>query len=207
MNVNFMNMDVERFGICSRLAYCFEVCSTRLLEPILAPDIIFNNETTAEGFTGKGKQNVLQYFEGFWGKEKKHKHPYSSQVFTAEYFYGISIGRLTRKSESKMLTLLCKDNKIEVMKVQDQSVFKSMQIHPYPFFDVTPEKTNFLTLCQIAIEDYKGLQDFTVPDEYRKSSWIYVFTPLYEFLKITSTKSPIADEFNVLFESCTKVDR
>lgn len=204
MSINFMNMDVERFGMCSRFVYCFEVCSTRLLEPVLAPDIIFRDQSTTEGFTGRGKQNVLQYFEGFLGKEKKHKHPYSSHVFTTEYFYGISIGRLTRKHETKILTVLCKDSMIEAIKLQGSSV-KAAQIHPYPFFTVAPDKTNFLTLCQIAIEDYRGLQDFTVADEVRKSTWVYVFKPLYEFLRTTHRTSSLASEFIMLYDNCPNI--
>ncbi|MGE9310910.1 hypothetical protein ACLOAU_04670 [Niabella sp. CJ426] len=197
-------MNPLHFEICSRLSYCFEVCSTRLLEPVLAPDIIFRDQSTTEGFTGKGKQNVLQYFEGFLGKEKKRKHPYSSHVFTAEYFYGVSIGRLTRKYETKILTVLCKDNRIEAIKMQGISV-RAMQIHPYPFFAVAPDETNFLTLCQIAIEDYKGLQDFTVADEDRKSTWVYVFKPLYEFLRTTHRTSSLASEFIMLYDNCPNI--
>lgn len=205
MSVHFQNMDVERFDVCSRLCYCFEVCSTRLLGPVLAPDIIFRDESSSEGFIVKGKQNVLQYFEDFLDKEKKHKYPYSSHVFITEFFYGVSIGRLTRKDESKILTVLCMNDLIEVIKMQESSSLNSMEIHPYSFFAIAPDKTNFLTLCQIAIEDYKGLQDFKVLDEDRKSTWVYVFKPLYEFLKTTHTINSLAAEFIILYDNCPNI--
>lgn len=198
-------MDVERFDICSRLAYCFEVCSTRLLAPTLASDIIIRGKFATEDFMFKGKQNALHYFDDMFEKEKKHKHPYCSHVITTDYFYGITIGRLTRKHDSKVLTVLYNANKIEVMKIHDTTVIKSMTVHPYPFFSVAPNKHNFLELCQIAVEDYIGLSEFKAPDESRKSSWVYVFKPLYEFLKTSYTIDPFVTEFKELYESCPDI--
>lgn len=195
-------MDVERFELCSRLSYCFEVGSTRLLEAVLAPDVIYYECSAPEHFTITGRLNLLTHLNKCFSTEKSHKHPYCSHVITTNYFYGIEIGRLTRRPETKIITLLQKDGVIEVLKVQEDTALTTHRIHPYSCFSVSPTNANFLPLCNIAVGDFKSIMEFVKHEQSRVSTWVYVFSPLYNFLKTIPERNALVSDFIELYNRC-----
>lgn len=97
-------MSYEDFNMCTRVAYAFTVCSTKLLEPVLHSKTIYEDcSSVAKPITLQGKEVILKYFNRWFMYQRRSKIYFFSKTITLLFLHGVCLTRLSKRKKARFL--------------------------------------------------------------------------------------------------------